>query len=233
MSIWSPAWLKDMQAWLDNPNVSMYGRWNQPSSAMEGGVDLTSPGGTPIYALADGVVVGAGNFWHSASLYTPGSGNPGYGVVTTRINVPGYGQQDWYVQHIDIAPSIQACQGSACSGQIVHKGDILGYTRSNVGEVETGFNADWGGVWGTNHPAPWATDPRPLLASLMGAGTPSSLGGSPSGNFNLTDPSTYLPTIKVWGEYAAVFLLALVIIIIGFVLLSGDVTTQARQGVGV
>ncbi len=106
MATWSPTWLKDMQAWLDNPNVGMYGRWNQPSSAMEGGVDLTSAGGTPIYALADGTIVGAGNFWHSANLYTPDSGNPGYGVVTTRINVPGYGLQDWYVQHIDIAPSI-------------------------------------------------------------------------------------------------------------------------------
>ncbi len=31
-----------------------------------------------------------------------------------------------------------------------------------------GFNAAWGGIWGTNHPAPWAVDPRNMLAALVG-----------------------------------------------------------------
>ena len=224
MAAWVPTWLKDMQAYFANPNVSMYGRWNQPASKMEGGVDLTSPGGTPVYALGDGTIVGAGNFWHFGSLYTPNSGNPGYGVVTTRINVPGYGLQDWYVQHIDLAPSIKQCQGSACTGQVVHKGDLLGYVRSDVGEVETGFNADWGGIWGSNHPGKWATDPRPMLSALMGTGTPSTLGGSVSGSggasFNILDSATWGPSLTVWGEYIAIFLIALVLIIVGFVLLN-------------
>lgn len=174
-----PAWLQDMAAYIKNPNIYMYGRWNHPPSAMEGGVDLASPGGTPVYALATGPIEGAGNFWHSANLYTPGSGNPGYGVITERVNIPGHGLNDLYYQHIQLAPGIQTCYADNCNGQVVHQGQLLGWVVPGVNEVEVGLNADWGGVWGVNHPNAWATDPRPAIASLMQNG-----GGPP-----ITDPS--------------------------------------------
>lgn len=181
MTTWLPSWMNDMAAYFANPNVYMYGRWNNPPSKMEGGVDLGASGGTPVYALMDGQIIGAGNFWHGSGncLYQGGSGcSPGYGVVTVRGNVPGYGLQDWYVQHIQINPAIQACQGN-CT-QSVHRGDLLGWVTPGVNEVETGFNADWGGVWGTNHPSAWATDPRPMLTALMQMGPPATLGGQPT-----------------------------------------------------
>jgi len=176
VSIWSPTYLQQMAQWISNQSISMYGRWNTPSSANEGGVDLPSPGGTPVYALATGVIQGVGNFWHGGGscLYQGGAGcTPGYGVVTTRVNVPGYGLQDLYYQHINLANGLAV-------GQTVQKGQLLGTINSAVGEVEMGFNANWGGVWGSNHPAGWVTDPRPMLAALMGQGAPSSVGGSVS-----------------------------------------------------
>lgn len=174
-----PLYLKDMVAWLNNPNMQMYGRWNAdqivgcgaPGCAMEGGVDITSPAGTPIYALATGPLEGAGNFWHSKSVYTPGSGAPGYGVVTERVNVPGYGLEDLYYQHIKIAPGIQTCYAGNCNNQVIQKGQLIGWVEPGVNEIEMGMNANWGGVWGTNHPNSWMTDPRGAIAGLMlGAG---------------------------------------------------------------
>jgi hypothetical protein len=165
---WEPAWLKDMVAWIHNPSIPMYIRRDHKSQA-EGGVDLTSKGGTPVYALETGRIIGAGTFVHS-------NGNPGYGVVTQRIVVPGHGTQDIYYQHINIAPGIRFCKGGQCTGQILKKGDTVGWVRGNVGEVEVGFNAGWGGIWGTNHPGPWPDDPRPMIKALMDAGPP----GTPS-----------------------------------------------------
>jgi hypothetical protein len=160
-------YLQDIINWIKNPGVYMYGRWDNPPSAMEGGVDIGSPGGTPVYALATGVLEGAGNFWHSANLYTPGSGNPGYGVLTERVNIPGYGMNDLYYQHIQLSPNIQTCYAGNCNGQVVYKGEQIGTIIPGVNMLEMGLNADWGGVWGTNHPNAWATDPRPEIAALI------------------------------------------------------------------
>ena len=194
MSTWVPAYLQDMVGWFRNPGVYMYGRWDNPPSAMEGGVDLGSAAGTPVYALADGVIIGAGNFWHNPPNVTQSlGGNPGYGVVTTRVNVPGYGLQDLYYQHIDIASSIKPCISGNCGQQVVHKGDIIGYIHPGVNMLEMGFNADWGQPWGLNHPGAWATDPRPMLKALMDAGPPATLGGQPTfntGQFNLGSSSS-------------------------------------------
>lgn len=180
-TLWLPTYLQELQAWFTNPNVYMYGRWDA-GTWEEGGVDLSSPGGTPVYALADGPIQGAGYFWHSGNVYAPNSGPPGYGVVTQRVDVPGYGQQDLYYQHIDINPNIANCQGN-CT-QYLHKGDLIGYIHPGVNMLEMGFNANWGGIWGTNHPGPWANDPRPMLAALLSTGVPANLGGQPTTSLN-------------------------------------------------
>ena len=158
---WIPSYMQAMAAYLANPNVSgMYGQWDSPTPGYkgyvpgEGGVDFGAPIGTPVYALADGQIVGAG-YWNDDA----------HGVVTTRINVPGSGQQDLYYQHITLDPSITDCTGSSCT-QTVKAGQQIG-TVGPYGETEMGFNANWGGIWGTNHPGPWAIDPRPMLAAIL------------------------------------------------------------------
>lgn len=180
VSTWLPTYMQELGAWFTNPSVYMYGRWDNPPSAMEGGVDMGSPGGTPVYALADGEIVGAGTFWHSSSIYTPNSGAPGYDVVTERVNVPGYGPEDLYYQHIAMNPNIQPDYSGTPDGQFVHKGDLIGTIRPNVGMLEMGFNANWGGIWGASHPGGWATDPRPMLEALLQTGPPANLGGQPT-----------------------------------------------------
>lgn len=235
-----PAYLKDLQAWVHNPSIGMYGRWNHlppagcPNCPGEGGVDLTSPTGTPIYALADGTITGAG--------YWPNAVDPsgiGHGVVTTRIDVPGQGPEDLYYQHIVLDPSIAHCAGNACQGQRVTKGQLIG-TTGEYGEVELGFNANWGTIWGSNHPGPWPNDPRPWLVALVtgsssgtwqsntaqagtglqtsNAGFPIDIGGAISAWFKSTYPAAYawvsspLRFIKlvVGGLLVAISLLMLV-----------------------
>ena len=227
-------YLKDMVAWIKNPSIPMYGRWLPGGPArMEGGVDLTSPGGTPVYALASGQVVGAGNFWHGGGscLYNGGPGcKPGYGVITTRVNVPGYGTQDLYYQHIKLAPGIQTCYANNCQGQYVQKGQLLGWIQPDVGELEMGFNANWGGVWGVQHPGAWATDPRPMLAALMGSTTDIPYAGTnPSGSML---GGIDLSGLSAFGEPIAVFIIALALIIVGLFLLAGKQIVEGGKLAG-
>jgi hypothetical protein len=142
-------------------------------TAFEGGMDLASPNGTKVYALADGVVVGAGYFWHP-------NGNPGHGVVTLRTSFPDGTVGDLYYQHIQIASGIVLCNqaggqlygniiGPKPIGQKIQKGQLLGTVV--VGEVEVGINADWGGVWGSSpHPGEWVDDPEDKVRLLLSSG---------------------------------------------------------------
>jgi len=145
-------------------------------AAFEGGMDLTSPNGTKVYALSDGEVRGAGYFVHP-------NGNDGHGVVTVRTSFPDGSVGDVYYQHIQISPNIILCGqtggqlyagvvGPPPTGQRIQRGQFIGTVV--VGLVEVGINAEWGGIWGTNHPGPWIDDPEDLIRSLMdqGGGTP-------------------------------------------------------------
>jgi Peptidase family M23 len=221
------AWLP---AFLQNLATANYGMWNSPEpglhpdgsvTAGEGGVDIGTPNGTPVYAIADGSVIASG-YWKDA----------GHGVVTTRVNVPGAGAQDLYYQHIQIDPSIKA-------GQTVKRGQFIG-TIGPYNEIEMGFNAAWGGVWGTNHPGPWVKDPRPWLSAILSGNGAAPTGSGATGGAalassspnSLLDPigafwASVAPTLKQWGEYAAIFVIAVVLMIIGFVLLGGDAAVKA------
>src|SRR5260221_2280466 len=81
-----------------------------------------------------------------------------------------------------------------------------------------GFNAQWGQPWGTNHPGPWVKDPRPWLNAILngsgGAPNTTDTSGAPLPNCGV-DPICLLnnwwissvgPTLKMWGEYIAIFL---------------------------
>lgn len=170
-------WLQQLINLPPNQPCSVIWRRSCPGakSANEGGIDLDSPNGTKVFALGDGTVIGAGYFWHSDN-------SPGYGVVTVRTPMPDGSLADIYYQHIQLSPAIILCNqtggqlyngvvGPPATNQTITKGQFLGTVT--VGEVEVGVNAQWGGVWGDNHPGPWSDDPEQLIRSLIdnGGGT--------------------------------------------------------------
>ncbi len=206
-----PAYLAQFAQWMANANTFLFGRWEGfPEGGYEGGVDLAAPENTPVYALATGPLQGAGYFCHGGPFQNTSAAcsnnNPGYGVLTQRVNVPGYGVNDLYYQHITLAPGIQTCGNGNCGGQIIQKGQLIGYITPGVNMLEMGFNANWGTIWGGSHPAAWVTDPRPLLKNLVNAftgGSPltstsptsgaGSISGAPSSGGNTTYPSSCPP----------------------------------------
>lgn len=149
-------------------------------AAKEGGMDLSSPVGTPVYSLGTGQVIGAGYFW-----FDPGAGGgPAGGVVTVRTTMPDGSINDIFYQHIQISGNIQLCNqqgGQLYNGivgpkptyQNIQKNQLLGWTFNLDGpHVEVGMNATgWYGIWGDEpHPGPWYDDPEPLVRVLMNAG---------------------------------------------------------------
>lgn len=144
------------------------------NSSNEGGIDCVAAPGTPVYALAAGQLRGAGYFCHGGPFNNTSSfcanGNPGYGVVTIRCTVPGYGSNDIYYQHIVIDPSIKLYPNGTTSGPNIAKGQLIG-TVSQQGETEIGFNAtNWGTIWGPDpHPGAWSTTPDVLIRALVNA----------------------------------------------------------------
>ncbi len=221
-------------AFMHNLATATYGMWNSKTPGLhadgsitpgEGGVDIGTPVGTPVYAIAAGKVIGAG-YW----------GDNAHGVITTRVNVPGAGTQDLYYQHIQLDQGIK-------QGQDVVRGQRIG-TIGPFAEIEMGFNAQWGQPWGTNHPGPWVKDPRPWLNAILngsgGAPNTTDTSGAPLPNCGV-DPICLLnnwwissvgPTLKMWGEYIAIFLIAIVLIVIGFVLLNEKAAGDAIKLAG-
>ncbi len=159
--------------------IGLATRWRSNSGdPNEGGVDVPEPAGTPIYALATGPLKGFGYFYHGGPFFSSqefGAGaNPGYGVVSEQVNVPGLGLEDLYYQHLDLANNFQFCASGNCGNQIVHAGDLLGYTRGDVGETEVGLGANkaWGNVWGNvSDPGSWLGDPRSAISNTIGGGS--------------------------------------------------------------
>lgn len=160
----TPTWLKDMQAWIQSGGkLGMYDRAGHAASN-EGGVDLTAPEGTPVYAIATGPLESAQTF--------ASQGQAHYGAVLSQmVNVPGVGLENIYYQHINLLPGIEKCLGGNCGGTIIQKGQEIG-TVGSIGETEVGFNAasGWGSLYGpTPTPGPWPDKPESWIAALMGA----------------------------------------------------------------
>ena len=242
-------------SWFIN-NVGNASWWRSKALAQgvtdEGGVDVYPGGGngTPIYALGTGKLMGSGYFYHGGPYFstqkTGASNNaPGFGVVTE--DVPGVGQV--YYQHITIAPSIPFCTSGNCSGYTVQRGQLIGYSNApNPGIVEVGINAPWGGIWGTNSdPLKWFSDPRAALTKLAQTGGPvvasqgsaAVSGGSTTSSslpFGLdTIVASLQQSFTNFAEEAAVFIIALILIILGIMLLmgkqiSGFVEDSAKVG---
>lgn len=199
--------------WLDFSKIT--NRVGQTSD--EGGIDVTVPAGTPITALADGKLVGRGPCTFA------GGGSCGGNVVTEQTNVPGLGLSDLYYQHIRLAPGLSNCMRGICGGQVVHKGDIIGYS---TGLVEVGLNPGphcWAGVWGScPHPGKWV-DPEKYLKLLIGdtsnVTSDTSSSNNNTGSTPTIDTSAWLSQIRGEGIKIGLFIVAIVLTLFGFYLL--------------
>jgi hypothetical protein len=169
----------------------------------EGGIDWSVPQGTPVTALADGTVKGAGYFCSAKKIFSSSSDQCDHGVITTRVTNQDGTQTDIYYQHITLAPGVQPCFKSSDCTQTVKKGQVIGYI-SDFGMLEVGVNVGnvrgsapypngWGTIWGTD-PAPGAhVDPETYLRALISGSNTTGLipgNGLPSGNVGGIDFSS-------------------------------------------
>lgn len=182
----APAWLADIVDWIKRGMPGGFGSGlydintagdtgvigGGVAARGEGGVDLGAAPGTPIYALASGPIM-------AVDLLEQGGSRIG-SVISQRVNVPGFGVQDIYYQHLNADTSqFKQCSWGNCGGAYASKGQLLGWT-SSIGETEIGFNSTWGNAWGTAdvHPASWSTKPEQMIAALMGAGGNTAFPGN-------------------------------------------------------
>jgi murein DD-endopeptidase MepM/ murein hydrolase activator NlpD len=178
-----PAWLKDMVAWIQSGGTMQM--WDKAAhnpganaGPGEGGVDITAPPGTPVYALGTGPLLSA-SYFSDVGLNHPGA------VLSQQVNVPGVGPENIYYQHIDLLPGFQKCLGGNCGNRIIQAGQQIG-TVGSVGETEVGFNAGaaWGSLYGpSNPPGPWIDKPESWIAALMNqSGSPITDSTSTTGS---------------------------------------------------
>lgn len=155
-----------LQRWLANI-TQHYGQNG------ETGVDIGERYGTPVYAITEGDVVGAG-------VYDGG-------VVVSIASIINYGglnvasvyyqhMDDWYVkvgQHVPVGFKIGISGGQLSGGKHPSK------PRFSTGpHLEIGLNAPYGGMW---HPLGPNINPLPWLNSLLSAGynpTPAGIAGA-------------------------------------------------------
>jgi hypothetical protein len=176
-------WLAYLNYLPPNQSCDVIWRRSCPGAkaAKEGGMDLSSPAGTPVYALGAGQVIGAGYFWFT-------DGSPAGGVVTVRTAMPDGTFNDIYYQHIKISGNVQLCNqqggqlyngvvGPSPTYQNMNVNQLVGWTYPLDGahgnpHVEVGANATgWLGIWGDDpHPGPWYDDPEPMTRELMANG---------------------------------------------------------------
>lgn len=123
-------------------------------------------------------------------------------------------------------------------GQRVTQGTLIGYNNPS-GAVPLGFGLYSGDVYGSG--SAWTAlqndlkpggagllNPVSLINQVKAGKTPTGTGASTGSAASTGNPilDSLLPNVKQWAEYAAIFILAILLIIIGFVLLGGGNTLE-------
>lgn len=231
--------------WLDFSKIT----WRKGDAPDEGGIDISEPSGQPITALSDGDIVGAGNYWGhgvvtvrttvpglgKADLYyqhiqiAPGIkscqygncggqkirkgqvlGTANWGLVETGLNPPWYGI--WGPQP---HPSAWVDPESYLKKLVGQSGQSSTMGIPGSGDPCLGCGDKGSAAYMTCHAA---------LAAKVGSVPDCAKAGIAQNQSQLQsalDPLTnwLSSNIVSYAEHIAIFLIAIVLIILGFILI--------------
>ena len=207
--------------WYTYPRIDNFGTIDPAGDYWKPDSNIQLPGNYPITALMSGTVTAV-----------QGTNVPWGSGVTIKLDSPlnSLATHTFYIHMSSVNVSV---------GQHVSAGQLIGYNNP-AGAVPLGFGLYSGDVYGMG-PA-WQTLQSDLAPGGAGLLNPVALlNAAAAGNinqstttlgFNPADPvgsvwGSVAPTLKNWGEYVAIFLLAVVLIVIGFILIGGGPALKA------
>ena len=206
------------QAWYTYPQdqpPGVYGSYPDPmGNYPKPDTNVCVPSGVPITALASGTVTGS----QSNCLWCPS--------VTIKLDQPLNDIADHMAYNFLGSSTVH-------TGDTVQKGQIIGYAGNSKG-VCTAFALTHDDIYGgstfSQYVGSSALDPRPVLkAAIAGLPiTPFTASNSSSGVGGIVSGVT--STVQSLLKDAAVFILALMLIVLGVLLLK-DTGTGDRAGV--
>ncbi len=228
-----------MGAWYSYPRIDNFGKYPDPEGAFpKPDSNILVPSGTVFTSLFPGVVTGV----DTSSSYGQ--------VVTIKLNAPinSAATHIAYLHMTTIAPGLKV-------GSKVNAGTPIGIGGGNIstsgampGIALTSSDVyGHGSGWADNVKGTWINpllNPVPVLNAAK-AGTLGNLGGAsstPAASTGCQPPSSaldiggafqYLACESVsFGEHIAVFVVALLLIIIGFYLLDQKAVDSAGKAIG-
>ncbi len=226
------------QAWFNFNRIDLLGTPDPAGGFPKPDSNILAPAGLGVSAPADGVVTGISN------NFSDGFGN----AVTVRFNKPPnpYATHFVFLHLTSLSPGLKV-------GQMVKAGDVLGWTGSNPQNASLGFalypgnNYGKDSAWSAFDTVPNLTgngvyNPVPYLDALKngkvtninpatGANTNTSLGGTMCAPWDIGCVWGQINGgVVSFGEHIAIFLIALLFIVLGFVFLMGG--SQVGQTIG-
>lgn len=204
--------------WYTYPRIDNFGQIDPQGNYYKPDTNVLVPSGYPVTALLSGIVTDVRRTsW-------------GQQVVTVKLDKPinGLATHSFFEHMHDSAVQV---------GQHVDKNSLIGHANYTGEGASLGFGFYPGDIYGSGSAwdilqrdlAPGGKmllNPVPVIEAAKNGGSiplSNQVSGSSGPLSGLTDPlSGVLVTVKHWGEYIAVFLIAVVMIIMGFVLLTGS-----------
>jgi hypothetical protein len=217
--------------WWTYPRVDNLGMTDPAGPFRKPDSNIQVPGNYPIVAILSGTVTSVQRTsW-------------GQSVVTIKLDTPqNSAATHTFYEHLS--------SSTVHIGQHVNQNDLIGYNNPS-GAVPLGFGFYGGDVYGSgsawqqlqNDLAPGGAgllNPVKFLNAAKGGSIPAGTGGTSSVDCGV-DPVCMItqwwitslgPTVKQWGEYIAIFVIAIILLIVGFFLLNERTAMQLARKAG-
>jgi hypothetical protein len=219
-------------AWWTYPRIDNFGMIDPAGNFWKPDSNVQVPGNYPIVAILSGTVTSVRNT------------DFGQSVVTIKLDTP----QNSLATHAFYEHMSSA---AVRVGQHVNQNDLIGYNNPS-GQVPLGFGFYSGDVYGSGSAwtqlqkdlcpgCPNLLNPVKFLNAAKGGSIPAGSGSTKTSSVDCgVDPvcmitqwwvTSLMPTFKQWGEYAAIFVIALMLLIVGFFLLNEQSATKLARKV--